>query len=247
VYEHGLGAWAASYLYAVRSLEDWTNSSAVFLCVVDPQNSPPECPFASFLPRSSHLFSKSGFWRNCRLSAQTVKMKIFEASHVFDHSWDQVSAGIHKKYPNEVSTHVVAVDVLNRELTKNGNLHSERLLTCRQNAPRWIVAMFGGNQDAYVREVSEIDLRKKTITIRSTNMTWANIINVEETVTYRPSTSHPTTQTNFEQDAKITAFGAFSKLRGAMEDFVAERFGQNASKGQEGFDRVLQRISRQHE
>ncbi|KAK3827453.1 MAG: PRELI-like family-domain-containing protein [Benniella sp.] len=67
-------------------------------------------------------------------------MKFFHTSHKFDHSWAQVTAANWQKYPNEQCPHVIAVDVLSRHVDPNtGVLHTERLLTCNQNAPALIL------------------------------------------------------------------------------------------------------------
>ena len=57
-------------------------------------------------------------------------MKLFQNSYDFNYPWDQVTAANWKKYPNEISTHVIAVDVLRRELKDQGKvLVTERLIT----------------------------------------------------------------------------------------------------------------------
>lgn len=72
----------------------------------------------------------------------------------------------------------------------------------------------------------------------SNNLTFSNILSVQETVIYQPSSP---TQTRFVQDAKITAlFGGWQKFRNAVEDFSVNRFSENAKKGREGFERVLE-------
>jgi hypothetical protein len=44
----------------------------------------------------------------------------------------------------------------------------------------------------------------------------------------------------FEQQAKIIALcGGWQKIKSTIEEFTVERFGQNAAKGREGFERVL--------
>ena len=86
-------------------------------------------------------------------------MRLFHNQHVFDYSWDYITAANWKKYPNEVSTHVVAVDVLRRELDISGKvLTSERLITCKQSVPQWVMMLVGGSNISYVREVSVVCL-----------------------------------------------------------------------------------------
>ena len=76
----------------------------------------------------------------------------------------------------------------------------------------------------------------------STNMSWSDLLNVRETVVYRPSRSPQSTseKTRFEQHAQITALcGGWQKVKNGIEQFTVERFGQNANKGREGFEAVL--------
>ena len=77
----------------------------------------------------------------------------------------------------------------------------------------------------------------------STNLTWSNILSVRETCTYRPSQEY-NGRTNFSQEAKITALcGGWQKIKTKIEEATVERFSENARKGREGFEAVLE-ISR---
>lgn len=170
-------------------------------------------------------------------------MKIFSSQHTFDYSWEQVSTANWKKYPNEVSTHVVAVDVLRREVDPvTGVLRTERLITCKQAIPKWILAMVGGTNVSYVREVSEVDPKAKTLTLRSVNLTMNNLLSVFETVVYKPDPVNPLSSTLFQQEAQITAYASFKRICNKIEDWSVERFNQNAQLGKAGFDSVLQKI-----
>lgn len=75
----------------------------------------------------------------------------------------------------------------------------------------------------------------------STNLTWSNVLNVQETVVYRPSPSNRQSATEFNQEAKITALcGGWQKIKNKVEEASVERFSQNASRGREGFESVLE-------
>lgn len=101
----------------------------------------------------------------------------------------------------------------------------------------------GATEDSYVREVSEVHYKDQTLTLLSTNLTFSNIMSVQETVRYLPHPSSPTNKTLFKQDAKITAYGALSRWANAMmEDFTIDRFKQNAARGKLGFESVLANI-----
>ncbi|VVT57212.1 uncharacterized protein SAPINGB_P005590 [Magnusiomyces paraingens] len=170
-------------------------------------------------------------------------MKIFSSQHEFGYSWEQVSAANWKKYPNEMSSHVVAVDVLRREIDpKSGVLRTERLITCQQAIPKWILALVGGSNISYVREVSEVDPQSKTLTLRSVNLTMNTLLSVYETVVYSPNPQNPMASTLFNQEARITAYASFKRICNKIEDWSVERFNQNAKLGKAGFDSVLNKI-----
>jgi hypothetical protein len=75
----------------------------------------------------------------------------------------------------------------------------------------------------------------------STNLTWSNVLNVRENVVYEPSRSMPDSKTDFRQDAQITALcTGWQKIKNKIEESSVERFRQNAEKGREGFEAVLE-------
>lgn len=78
----------------------------------------------------------------------------------------------------------------------------------------------------------------------STNLTWSNLLSVRETVVYEPdeSKSEPGHErTKFEQEARITALcGGWKKVKAKIEEASVERFKENAKRGREGFEAVLE-------
>ena len=78
----------------------------------------------------------------------------------------------------------------------------------------------------------------------STNLTWADLLTVRETVVYQHDSISSTPgheRTKFEQNAKITALcGGWQKIKTKIEEASVERFKQNAQKGREGFEAVLE-------
>jgi len=168
-------------------------------------------------------------------------MKVFSNTETFDYSWEEVSTANWMKYCpwNDKSTHVIAVDTLSRHVDeKTGILRTERLITCKQSAPKWLLSMMGGNETSLVFETSYVDPATKKVTMCSTNLTFSNIINVQETVIYQPKSAH---QTQFLQEAKITAVcGGWQKIKNAVEEATVTRFKENAQKGKEGFEAVLE-------
>jgi hypothetical protein len=100
----------------------------------------------------------------------------------------------------------------------------------------------GGTETSHVFETSYVDPESKKVTMVSQNLTWANILSVRESVVYQPLSA---TRTQFKQDAKVTALcGGWQKVKTAVEDATVTRFRENAIKGKEGFESVLE-MSRQ--
>ncbi|ODQ80090.1 hypothetical protein BABINDRAFT_161083 [Babjeviella inositovora NRRL Y-12698] len=166
-------------------------------------------------------------------------MKLYSSEHHFDYPWTTITAANWQKYPNEMSSHVIGVDVLRREVYPETKiLRTERLITCKQPVPKWLSMLTGGDNISYVREVSEVDLVNRTLTLRSNNMTMNHLLSVYEVVVYRPDPEDPN-RTIFKQEAEITAYASFRRLCDKIEDFSVERFGQNALKGKIGFEGVL--------
>jgi hypothetical protein len=98
-------------------------------------------------------------------------------------------------------------------------------------------SLLGGLDTSYVFETSYVDPVSKKVTMTSSNMTFSNILNVQETVVYKPLDA---TRTQFVQDAKITALcGGWQKVKNAVEEATVTRFSENARKGKEGFEAVL--------
>jgi len=63
---------------------------------------------------------------------------------------------------------------------------------------------------------------------------------LRETVVYKPAPGALNSRTQFHQNAKITALcGGWQKVKNSIEQFTVDRFQQNALRGREGFEMVL--------
>lgn len=174
-------------------------------------------------------------------------MRVFSSNYTFDYSWNEVSTANWRKYCpwNKTSSHVIAVDTLSRHVDPStGILFTERLITCKQPAPAFVTALLGGQCTTHSYEKSYVDQSKKKVTMCSTNLTWSNMISVRETVVYEPdlSASEPGHErTKFEQEARITALcGGWQRMKVKIEDASIDRFRENARRGREGFEAVLE-------
>lgn len=173
-------------------------------------------------------------------------MKVFSNNVTFNYSWDEVSTANWRKYGpwNNKSTHVTAVDTLSRTVDPaTGILRTERLITCQQSAPEWLRTVLSRmgipvEPQSHVLETSYVDPSAQRVTMVSQNLTWSRVLSVQETVVYSPLGAD---RTSFSQTAQITAlFGGWARIRSAVEDSCLCRFRENAQKGREGFERVLE-------
>lgn len=173
---------------------------------------------------------------------------------IFRHPWETVSTANWIKYPNQVTPHVTNVDYLSRRIDpETGNLYTERLLSCKQNVPDFILKLVGGQNSSIVYEKSMVDLKGRRLVLKSTNLTYSHLLTVEETCTYESLNeenyvkNNETTDkllpkhewTKFTQEARISSFSAWNYLRESLEDFSASRFQANAHKGRAALENVL--------
>ncbi|KAK9702120.1 Phospholipid metabolism protein [Basidiobolus ranarum] len=169
-------------------------------------------------------------------------MKFYETSHTFGHSWAQVSSGWWRKYPNENAPHILHVDIIGVKINpETGVLCTERLVAAKQSTPTIMRKLLGGDQISYAHEIIEVDPKTMTFTVTTKNITYSNLLAIEEKVVYRPELSDPS-KTSFVQTAQFNALGALSRVSGYVEEFCLNRFRDHATIGRQGFELVLSRL-----
>ena len=115
-------------------------------------------------------------------------MKVFSTDHTFDYSWSEVSTANWLKYSpwNKSTNHVIAVDTLSRRIDPStGILRTERLITCQQQVPGWVLTLLGSTT-SHVLETSYVDPKAQRVIMCSTNLSFRSVLSVLETVTYEP-------------------------------------------------------------
>ena len=170
-------------------------------------------------------------------------VKIAENEHVFDHRWEDVTLASWRKYPHPNASHVLSVDITDRAGDQStGILRSTRLISMQQQCPGWVARILGANSDrAFVHEISECDHKYRVMSLKSQNVTFGNLLTVEETCTYQP---HPTdsNKTIFKQEVAVTAVGLNSLVTGKAESTMLGVFQSTASKGKEVLDDVCRMV-----
>ncbi|KAG6919587.1 hypothetical protein DXG01_004251 [Tephrocybe rancida] len=145
------------------------------------------------------------------------------------------------KYPNPKCSHVVSIDVVDRSIDpKTGIIRTERVLGCKQKTPTWIVKLFGGSEDAFVREISFVDPSTQNATITSVNLSLSQFATCFERIQYSPM-SH--SRTSFSQTAEIQArMAVWRAAADGLERWLVQRFEQNAQLGKSAFTDVLRTL-----
>jgi len=166
-------------------------------------------------------------------------MKIWSNEHIFNHPWDTVVTAAVKKYPNPMNPNVIGIDVIERNIEK-GVITSHRLFTTHWGLPPWITKLVGTDRLCHASEHSIIDSNKKVMMLRTRNLTFNNIINLDETVTYR---THPEdeSKTVLTQETAITVKNV--PLTNYMEGLLANTMSGNAHKGRQAIEWVIRHMN----
>eukprot|EP00069_Balaena_mysticetus_P016567 bmy_10625T0 len=159
-------------------------------------------------------------------------MKIWTSEHVFDHPWETVTTAAMQKYPNPMNPSVVGVDVLDRHVDLSGKLHSHRLLSTEWGLPSIVKSLIGAARTkTYVQEHSVVDPVEKTMELKSTNISFTNMVSVDERLIYKPHPQDPE-KTVLTQEAIITVKGGreavewvIHKLNAEIEELTASARG----------------------
>ena len=94
----------------------------------------------------------------------------------------------------------------------------------------------------YVSECSVLDLKNKTLTLTSTNYTFASIIRIDETLKYSVVPGD-TEQTLLEQEARISVFKL--PFSDSLESLMADRISTMAVMGREAIEEKSEQIKRE--
>ena len=104
-----------------------------------------------------------------------------------------------------------------------------------------LLQLFGGSEDAFVREISFVDPATQTATITSVNLSLSQFATCYENIRYSPGPDGRTTA--FSQTAEIQArMALWRSVADKLENWLVQRFEQNAQLGKAGFSDVLKNL-----
>lgn len=166
-------------------------------------------------------------------------MKIWSSEHVFDHPWENVVKAALQKYPNPLNPGVIGVDVVERCVDPNGVLKSHRLMATKWQVPSYITKLLGGNKICYASEHSQIDLKKQELTLQTRNLTFNNVVHIDEKLTY--SILEDTKKTLLKQETQIIIKNV--PLIDYMENLMVTKINSNAQMGRKAIEFIINKMN----
>lgn len=76
------------------------------------------------------------------------------------HPWETVTKAAMQKYPNPMNPSVIGVDVLDRDIDKQGRLHSKRLLSTEWGLPSIVKSVSLQNSNFVCSQASFYCIKK---------------------------------------------------------------------------------------
>ncbi|KAK2535670.1 hypothetical protein Q9233_003596 [Columba guinea] len=132
-----------------------------------------------------------------------------------------------QKYPNPMNLSMVGVDVLARHVDPGGKLHSHRLLSTKWGIPPIVKSITGMRRTKmYVQKHSVVDPVEKTTELRSSNVSFTNLVLVDERLVYKPH-PHKPDKPILTQEAVISVKGV--SLSSYLEGLMANTISSNAN------------------
>jgi hypothetical protein len=159
---------------------------------------------------------------------------------IYVHPLPAVTAALWDKY--EDHDWIKEVEVLGRKVDETGRLHSTRLLTMRGNVPIIFSPFFGNSRPIYLLEQVVVDIKNKTMEVKTTNVNFLSILRSKSTSEYKPCLQN-SNHTQYNITVQTTAFpsdsnqadtgsriGSISKK---LEEFVGRSLLGNIKAGEE--------------
>jgi hypothetical protein len=151
-------------------------------------------------------------------------MTIFEIIHIFNHSWNKVSYFHWNKYPNKYNDSVISVDIIDRKID-NEILKTTRIITSKIILPDFIKKLIK-TDFCYIIENSEINYNDKTLTLKSSNLFFRDILLITEYIKYQSDQTGTKTIMTQKCEISVNIFGG-----NYLENKILNTISHNSSNG----------------
>ncbi len=149
-------------------------------------------------------------------------MKFFEKTHTYEYDWETATSAWWDKYPNPDQPQVKHWDTLHKDINDStGKLLVHRLFWIEYGLPKWTKSVLRtSSMDGYGLEKIVCDVDKKELVMHGRNFTFRNVIEIEETCTYREHPDNPKwTQFVHRSEFRVGKLGVLSaKLEESARD-----------------------------
>jgi PRELI-like family len=148
---------------------------------------------------------------------------------VHRHNFSNITLSWYLKYaiPSEYSSHIIAVDTVDRAMNTDGSLTFRRIIVGSTSLPAFAKG-FGIPDKLYAAEITTVDPKTKKLVVRSQNITGSSLMRISERCSYTPSKTNPE-QTDYKQEAHVEA--NLGWLSGALESHSIADFQAKSSRG----------------
>lgn len=104
----------------------------------------------------------------------------------------------------------------------------------------FLLQIIGSAKVCHASEKSEVDPKKKIMSLKTINLTFCRHISVDEVLYYVPHPEDPQ-KTLLKQEASVSVRGV--PLSHYMEDMITSKISVNAGKGRQGLEWVINKIN----
>eukprot|EP01115_Flamella_aegyptia_P002250 TRINITY_DN136261_c0_g1_i1.p1 TRINITY_DN136261_c0_g1~~TRINITY_DN136261_c0_g1_i1.p1 ORF type:complete len:215 (+),score=35.10 TRINITY_DN136261_c0_g1_i1:71-715(+) len=167
-----------------------------------------------------------------------------EYNHTFSEKWTNVSFASWLKYPNDDRPDIIHVDTINKEFNpETGTLKTTRIVFMKERLPKLMARIFGSGYCICVEDTF-VDPKNKIMILKSTNVSYGNILRIDETCTYTQNKENPL-MTDYKQEVGCKAF-PFG-LQKTIENFVGNKITNNAQKGLKIMENAIDKVRTEFE
>jgi hypothetical protein len=175
--------------------------------------------------------------------------------YTFKNSFRDVFLASWLKYPNPRRPDILASDIISKELdVERAVLTVTRLVQVKGFVPSWLQYLTSAGSVMFVLEESKTNVPERTFTMRSKNITFADVLRVEERCVYQPEAQWRNLGTaaevpeqhwtHFEQTSAGTSPIRFIGDR--IEQFIVDTAKKNISLGRDIMQEAIDKATRTH-
>jgi hypothetical protein len=162
--------------------------------------------------------------------------------HIFDYTFNEVSAVFFDRYPNTFAKHIVSEDVIERRITEN-TIFTKKLIVKKgasflKSVPNWM-SRLNTIQIVPTLEESIYDRNSGTLVTYTRNISHTEMFNMDEKSVYRDvdsnktslsrhlfvSVNYPRLSSFIERILVMTFRGSIRKTLSGIQEKLEERFG----------------------